>query len=1087
MKKNVQRIMATILTVIMMVSMLPFNVFASDLDTDMFVEPAVEAVSVPGEEREVESTVEDVLVGNAETEDELLVEDAEIVEDSSEEIETVDAADPAEADVVEESEEFAATETVGAGADGTGFPASFTYGNDTYEKYGDRVELNANFRVTGVNLSTWEFLNERVISTGKIYYQEYRSGSSRIVVWELPTTVQISQGSGYYINPNAQYYGGKIQIGKYNGAWSNPVFSEDAYFGNSKQYKIVRDGKVTESTNGPFRYLRQGETTYSFDNTARTQISSRDPVDVLYTLYSGTQGSEPIISKTYKITYKDGVDGVEIFRDQVYEDEYAVEGKATPHFQWEGVNADPVRPGYRFTGWKDQNGEVYANSDAVTAVTITGDATYTAQWAPNSITVSKEVALGSGVEMKDIDQTIYYALWDPKAEDWFKKDGQIVYKTITITDGVPSGNAVFDENDLLESLDYSVSELKVASGTAVTELSVNDEFEVDGKTIKVSGIKGQELDASGAVITDNENNTHLDTTNAAYVKFINTYTSDQTDSFELNKKWYDYQNGQRVDVTDTIQDVTATITLYRTIDGNTYEEVESKTLNGTEPTPWKAEFTNLKHTDDNGNVYTYAARETACTAGYKAYSTSSSEKPMPATEYKSSHQNIFNIQDAYGIYHSSNGTIEWFAVGEKIKLVDEVEPGYLYGGYYKYTETGNHKGSALDTYVKTGLDEDFTATENNTIYYLKEVDDKYLVPLVFITYNTRKEYDPQYLLRGLWVLMNLDPDYSDYNNKFGFIIDGGEIQPDFTCEELEVNHKDTGSTHHTLNSLYTDTFEEGARLVVSDQASKLTKNNEFTLRAYFVTPDGVRVTGIKERIIHTGNLTFANKSWNKDGGGIWQDTPKPYPGSETVLATSKLGASTTIPGGSTYQIKSAADILTYTVTKIDDGKKVSQEVQVGDNVGKITYAGKKGYAFAGWYLDKAYTKVADFSAVTGDMTVYAKYVKASAIDLSFAKKSSKSGSVTLKATLKVTGAPDLTDAAVSCDYKGQSSAVKFTGVKTTKSGKTTVSTYTGTVDISGLANKGSFTASISYKTPDGTIASLADKTCKYTSGKVTVK
>ena len=103
MKKNVQRIMATILTVIMMVSMLPFNVFASDLDTDMFVEPAVEAVSVPGEEREVESTVEDVLVGNAETEDELLVEDAEIVEDSSEEIETVDAADPAEADRTPES------------------------------------------------------------------------------------------------------------------------------------------------------------------------------------------------------------------------------------------------------------------------------------------------------------------------------------------------------------------------------------------------------------------------------------------------------------------------------------------------------------------------------------------------------------------------------------------------------------------------------------------------------------------------------------------------------------------------------------------------------------------------------------------------------------------------------------------------------------------------------------------------------------------------------------------------------------------------------------------------------------------------
>ena len=635
---------------------------------------------------------------------------------------------------------------------------------------------------------------------------------------------------------------------------------------------------------------------------------------------------------------------------------------------------------------------------------------------------------------------------------------------------------VFDENDLLESKDYTVWELAEVEGDDPSALR---EIEVNGKTIHVQ-VQGYELNAAGDPIA-NDNNTHLNTTNTAYIKLTNTYTSDFT-SFTLNKRWYDV-NGN--DVTSSIKDVTATIALYKTdSDGETTVagsiELDGIVDDNGESSAWRAEFTNLN------SAYTYKAKETSCSSGYHAYQANDYAQPMGDNDYKVvSGQTIYNLPDRYGIYHSSNRTTEWFAVGEKIKLVDEVEPGYLYGGYYKYTEIGNHKGPALDTYAKTGLDEDFTATENNTIYYLKEVDDKYLVPLVFITYNTRQEYDPQYLLRGLWVLMNLDPEYNDYKDRFGFIIDGVEIQPDFTCEELEVNHEDTGSTHHTLNSLYKDTFEKGARLVVSDQASKLTKKNEFTLRAYFVTPDRVRVTGIKERIIHTGNLTFANKSWNKDGGGIWQDTS--YPGSATVLATSKLAASTTIPGGSTYQIKSAADILTYTVTKIDDGKKVSQEVQVGDNVGKITYAGKKGYAFAGWYLDKAYTKVADFSAVTGDMTVYAKYVKASAIDLSFAKKSSKSGSVTLKATLKVTGAPDLTDAAVSCDYKGQSSAVKFTGVKTTKSGKTTVSTYTGTVDISGLANKGSFTASISYKTPDGTIASLADKTCKYTSGKVTVK
>ena len=1068
MKKNVQKLLSIVLTVIMMISMLPFSVFAADLDVYDVEEPAVEAVSVPAEEQEIESTVEDVLVGNAETEDELLVEDAEIVEDSSEEIETVDAADPAEADadvVIEESE---TDETLGALNDGyvdvggKNFPDSFKYGSNTYAKSGNPVALDASYKIQGRGQTNWlnkYNLNGQQVNSGKIYYQVYTSGNRSIVVYEIPSLIEVMQGTGLYMSPKS-LHNESVDVGR-------------ASFENTATaYRVKETGGAAVSS-GVITYLENGNVTYGF--TTLLQSSTQNgTIDVIYYVRSG---SDAYIRPTYTITYKDGVDDEVVFEDQIYENEDAVEGHNTPHFKWNGAPGDPVRPGYRFMGWKDQNGTEYANSDAVANETITGNATYTAQWAPKSITVSKEVVVGDGVEASEINHTIYIALWD--GSGYLKKaNGEINYKEITVTNGVASGPVVFNENDLLESKDYTVWELAEVEGDDPSALR---EIEVNGKTIHVQ-VQGYELNAAGDPIA-NDNNTHLNTTNTAYIKLTNTYTSDFT-SFTLNKRWYDV-NGN--DVTSSIEGVKATITLYKTDSDGVTTEAGSIELDGTaddngESSAWRAEFTNLN------SAYTYKAKETSCSSGYHAYKANDYAQPMGDNDYKDiSGQTIYNLPDRYGIYHSSNGTTEWFAVGEKIKLVDEVEPGYLYGGYYKYTETGNHKGSALDTYAKTGLDEDFTATENNTIYYLKEVDDKYLVPLVFITYNTRKEYDPQYLLRGLWVLMNLDPDYSDYNNKFGFIIDDGEIQPDFTCEELEVNHKDTGSTHHTLNSLYTDKFEEGARLVVSDQASKLTKNNEFTLRAYFVTPDGVRVTGIKERIIHTGNLTFANKSWNKDGGGIWQDTPKPYPGSETVLATSKLGASTTIPGGSTYQIKSAADILTYTVTKIDDGKKVSQEVQVGDNVGKITYAGKKGYAFAGWYLDKAYTKVADFSAVTGDMTVYAKYVKASAIGLSFAKKSSKSGSVTLKATLKVTGAPDLTDATVSCDYKGQSSAVKFTGVKTTKSGKTTVSTYTGTVDISGLANKGSFTASISYKTPDGTIASLADKTCKYTSGKVTVK
>lgn len=443
----------------------------------------------------------------------------------------------------------------------------------------------------------------------------------------------------------------------------------------------------------------------------------------------------------------------------------------------------------------------------------------------------------------------------------------------------------------------------------------------------------------------------------------------------------------------------------------------------------------------------------------------------------------------FKIYHSSNGEITEVPMptnkSETFNLAEYVEDGYLYGGYYQY-----ENGVKGDPYPDNGLE---LKPTRDTTYYLKEVSKQYLKSTIFITYDTNAGHTPQYGLSGLYLIMDIDETYKEYND-FGFIINGdyndesaliSTTTANYACEELVLKDKDTGEKkeEYTLSSFFSGDFVEGDRLAVYE-IKPLIQNDEFTLRAFFTTPDGVLVTGIKERTIKTGNLTFENQSWTSQNGINYtagSDKEAYYESGHGEVGSKSIAS------GRTYQIKSTPDVLTYTVTKVDDGKNESQVVQAGNNTGKITYAGKTGYIFAGWYLDKAYTKAADFSAVTGDMTVYAKYVKASAMALSFTKKSSKSGSVTLKATLKITGAPDLADAAVSCDYKGKTSEVKFTGVKTTKSGKTTVSTYTGTVSISGLANKASFTAVISYNTPDGTNVTLADKTCKYTSGNVTVK
>ncbi len=75
---------------------------------------------------------------------------------------------------------------------------------------------------------------------------------------------------------------------------------------------------------------------------------------------------ENVPAQKYTVTYTDGVDGVEIFKDQVYADLTA--GTATPAF-----NGTPTRVGYFFAGW----------NPAVDA-TVTGNVTYAATWKVDS-------------------------------------------------------------------------------------------------------------------------------------------------------------------------------------------------------------------------------------------------------------------------------------------------------------------------------------------------------------------------------------------------------------------------------------------------------------------------------------------------------------------------------------------------------------------------------------------------------------------------------------------------------------------------------------------------------------------------------
>ena len=87
-----------------------------------------------------------------------------------------------------------------------------------------------------------------------------------------------------------------------------------------------------------------------------------------------------IVPNTYTVTYTDGVDGVELFADQVNAN--VTEGTATPTF-----NGTPVREGYTFAGWTPS-----------VANTVTANATYTATWTINQYTITFNTDGGSTID-----------------------------------------------------------------------------------------------------------------------------------------------------------------------------------------------------------------------------------------------------------------------------------------------------------------------------------------------------------------------------------------------------------------------------------------------------------------------------------------------------------------------------------------------------------------------------------------------------------------------------------------------------------------------------------------------------------------
>ena len=228
---------------------------------------------------------------------------------------------------------------------------------------------------------------------------------------------------------------GAISADFFSGAYENKITAFEA--GKTYHYGVyVKAVGYVESEN----------TTYVFDPNTKLKINGEF---VNYTRYEGDEsdGSDGTMwvltdltmtpeaggttpAEKYAVTYTDGVDNEEIFKDQVYTVEF---GKATPAF-----NGTPARDGYKFTGW----------APAV-ADTVTRNPTYTAQWEKLTPAETFTVTYTDGVDNEEIFKDQVYTAEFGKATPAF--NGTPTRKGYTFAGWKPAVAATVTSNAIYEA------------------------------------------------------------------------------------------------------------------------------------------------------------------------------------------------------------------------------------------------------------------------------------------------------------------------------------------------------------------------------------------------------------------------------------------------------------------------------------------------------------------------------------------------------------------------------------------------------------------------------------------------------------
>ncbi len=356
--------------------------------------------------------------------------------------------------------------------------------------------------------------------------------------------------------------------------------------------------------------------------------------------------------------------------------------------------------------------------------------------------------------------------------------------------------------------------------------------------------------------------------------------------------------------------------------------------------------------------------------------------PVTLTAANSNQHVWFAYTQSFTVAHVQNGKVvgmKTFPVQKNFDLTKQVSDGYLYGGAFT-NEACDAEHVQNFTAGENALD--FTPKAGDT-YYIWEVDQKYLAPKTFCTWYTNA--DSQREVTGLYLLTPLDRTlyreagftigtdsfksekdgellaYGDITVKYGknpnrtdllYLKDGVMKQKNFYNSASDSIPRDDG--YIAVYPLTPEQFKDFT-------------TNPFTFQPYWITLDGVKVTGTTSRTCTytappTTTIGVESNPGSSQVSAVADSTVQAAP--MMVAATYTLVAD---------QGPTAQDTVTITVN--DNGNTYDITANRGDNkAGQIPYTAVDGKVFAGWYADEACTTPADLTNVQADMTIYAKYV-----------------------------------------------------------------------------------------------------------------